>query len=66
VTPEAIRIGRCSVRTVRQNLDFTAAYNVVGIALAFLGILPPVWAAAAQSLPDGAIMLNSARLMRRA
>jgi Cu+-exporting ATPase len=38
---------------------------VVGIALAFLGILPPVWAAAAQSLPDVAIMLNSARLLRR-
>ena len=66
LVPEAIRIGRRSVRTIRQNLGFTAAYNVVGIALAFLGILPPVWAAAAQSLPDGAIMLNSARLMRRA
>ncbi|MDQ2682117.1 MAG: HAD-IC family P-type ATPase, partial [Chloroflexota bacterium] len=65
LVPEAIRIGRRSVRTIRQNLGFTAAYNVVGIALAFLGILPPVWAAAAQSLPDGAIMLNSARLLRR-
>jgi P-type Cu+ transporter len=65
LVPEAIRIGRISVRTIRQNLGFTAAYNVVGIALAFLGILPPVWAAAAQSLPDGAIMLNSARLLRR-
>ena len=66
LVPEAIRIGRISVRTIRQNLAFTAAYNVVGITLAFLGILPPVWAAAAQSLPDGAIMLNSARLLRRA
>ena len=66
LVPESIRIGRRSVRTIRQNLGFTAAYNVVGIALAFLGILPPVWAAAAQSLPDGAIMLNSARLLRRA
>lgn len=65
MVPEAIRIGKRSAITIRQNLGFTAAYNVVGIALAFLGILPPVWAAAAQSLPDGAIMLNSARLLRR-
>jgi len=27
-------------------------------------VLPPVWAAAAQSLPDIAIMANSARLLR--
>ena len=64
MVPEAIRIGRRAARTIRQNLAFTAAYNVAGIALAFLGILPPVWAAAAQSLPDVAIMLNSARLLR--
>jgi Cd2+/Zn2+-exporting ATPase/Cu+-exporting ATPase len=66
MVPEALRIGRRSVGTIRQNLGFTAIYNVVGIGLAFLGILPPVWAAAAQSLPDVAIMLNSSRLMRRA
>jgi Cd2+/Zn2+-exporting ATPase/Cu+-exporting ATPase len=62
--PEAIRIGRRARRTIRQNLGFTAAYNVVGISLAGLGILPPVWAAAAQSLPDVAVMLNSSRLLR--
>ena len=64
MVPEAIRLGRRSAGTIRQNLGFTALYNAVGIALAFLGLLPPVWAAAAQSLPDVAIMLNSARLLR--
>ncbi|MCL4544596.1 MAG: cadmium-translocating P-type ATPase [Chloroflexi bacterium] len=64
LVPEAIRIGRRGVRTIRQNLAFTAFYNVAGLSLAALGILPPVWAAAAQSLPDVAIMLNSARLLR--
>ncbi|MCX6022002.1 MAG: heavy metal translocating P-type ATPase [Chloroflexi bacterium] len=63
MAPEALRVGRRAARTIRQNLGFTAAYNVVGIALAFLGILPPVWAATAQSLPDVAVMLNSARLL---
>jgi Cd2+/Zn2+-exporting ATPase/Cu+-exporting ATPase len=62
LVPEAIHLGRRSARVIRQNLGFTALYNVVGITLAFLGLLPPVWAAAAQSIPDVAIMLNSARL----
>ncbi len=64
MVPEAIRIGRRSVRTIRQNLGFAAAYNVIGITLAAVGVLPPVWAAAAQGLPDVAIMLNSSRLLR--
>lgn len=64
MVPEAIRIGRRAAGTIRQNLAFAALYNVVGISLAFLGLLPPVWAAAAQSLPDMAIMANSARLLR--
>jgi Cu+-exporting ATPase len=38
---------------------------VVGISLAALGILPPILAAAAQSLPDLGIMANSARLLRQ-
>lgn len=66
MVPEAIRVGRRAARTIRQNLGFTALYNLIGISLAFLGLLPPVWAAAAQSLPDVAIMLNSARLLRTA
>jgi Cd2+/Zn2+-exporting ATPase/Cu+-exporting ATPase len=62
--PEAIRIGRRAFRTIRQNLWFTAGYNVVGILLAATGWLPPVLAAAAQALPDVVVMLNSSRLLR--
>jgi Cd2+/Zn2+-exporting ATPase/Cu+-exporting ATPase len=64
MVPEAIRISRRGAHTIRQNLAFTAIYNIIGLALAAVGILPPVWAAAAQSIPDVAIMLNSARLLR--
>jgi len=64
MVPEAIHVGRRATRTVRQNLGFAAVYNIIGVTLAFVGVLPPVWAAAAQSLPDVAIMLNSARLLR--
>jgi Cd2+/Zn2+-exporting ATPase/Cu+-exporting ATPase len=64
LVPEAIEIGRRAFGTIRQNLWFTAAYNAVGVLLAALGWLPPIAAAAAQSLPDVAVMLNSSRLLR--
>jgi P-type Cu+ transporter len=37
----------------------------VGLSLAAFGFLPPVLAAAAQSLPDIGIMANSARLLNQ-
>jgi hypothetical protein len=37
----------------------TAGYNVLGMALAATGWLPPIAAVAAQSLPDVAVMLMS-------
>jgi Cd2+/Zn2+-exporting ATPase/Cu+-exporting ATPase len=63
--PEAIRLGRRAFRTIQQNLWFTAGYNLVGILLAATGWLPPIAAAAAQSLPDVAVMLNASRLARK-
>ncbi|MDE3076162.1 MAG: cation-translocating P-type ATPase, partial [Chloroflexota bacterium] len=45
LVPEAILLGRRAARTIRQNLWFTGAYNIAGIALAAIGLLPPVWAA---------------------
>ena len=62
--PEALRIARRTMGIVKMNLGFTAVYNVVGLALAAFGFLPPVLAAAAQSLPDVGILSNSARLLR--
>ena len=65
MVPEAIGLGRRAFRVIAQNLWFTAGYNAVGILLAATGWLPPVGAAAAQSLPDVVVMLNSMRLLRR-
>jgi Cd2+/Zn2+-exporting ATPase/Cu+-exporting ATPase len=63
--PEAIRVGRRTFRTIQQNIIFGVLYNIAGVTLAALGLLPPVLAAAAQSLPDVAVFLNSSRLLRR-
>jgi Cd2+/Zn2+-exporting ATPase/Cu+-exporting ATPase len=65
LVPEALRIARRTMRIVKMNLAFTTFYNIIGLSLAAFGILPPVLAAAAQSLPDIGIMGNSARLLKQ-
>lgn len=64
LVPEVLAIARRTMRVVRLNIAFTAIYNFFGLSLAALGILPPVLAAAAQSLPDIGILANSSRLLR--
>lgn len=64
LVPDVLKIAKRTMRIVRTNLLFTTVYNVLGISLAAFGYLPPVLAAAAQSLPDIGIMGNSARLLR--
>lgn len=63
--PDIFRIARRTIRVVKLNIAFTAVYNVAGLSLAALGFLPPIFAAAAQSLPDIGILANSSRLLRQ-
>jgi Cd2+/Zn2+-exporting ATPase/Cu+-exporting ATPase len=65
LVPEVLRIARRTMGVVKMNLAFTAVYNLVGLSLAAFGILPPILAAAAQSLPDLGILANSSRLLRQ-
>ncbi|MCS6801213.1 MAG: cation-translocating P-type ATPase [Chloroflexota bacterium] len=65
LVPDLLRIARRTMGVVKTNLAFTGIYNLVGLALAAAGILPLSLAAAAQSLPDVGILLNSARLLRQ-
>ncbi len=65
LVPEAVRIARRTMRVVTVNIGFTALYNLVGLSLAALGFMPPIFAAAAQSLPDLGILANSSRLLRQ-
>lgn len=64
LVPEVFRIAKRTMRVVKTNIGFTAVYNLLGLTLAALGIIPPVLAAAAQSLPDIGILANSSRLLR--
>jgi Cd2+/Zn2+-exporting ATPase/Cu+-exporting ATPase len=65
LVPALFRIARRTMRIVQANLAFTALYNAAGLSLAAAGILSPMLAAAAQSLPDLGILGNSSRLLRQ-
>ncbi|ANF59491.1 ATPase P [Halotalea alkalilenta] len=61
---ESVHIARRTMGVVRTNIGFTALYNLVGLSLAAFGLLPPIYAAALQSIPDIGILANSSRLIR--
>ena len=65
LVPDVLKIAKRTMKIVKTNLAFTTVYNIVGLSLAAIGVLPPVLAAAAQSLPDIGIMGNSARLLKQ-
>jgi P-type Cu+ transporter len=68
--PKALRLARATLHTVRSNLFWAFAYNVVGIPLAAGALsrwglsLSPVFASAAMSLSSVSVLLNSLRLRR--
>ncbi len=62
--PAALALSRATMRVVRQNLFWAFAYNVVAIPLAALGLLNPLWAAAAMALSDVTVIGNALRLRR--
>ena len=65
LVPELFTSANKTMSIIKWNFGFTTAYNLVGLSLAAFGILPPVLAAAAQSLPDVGILLNSSRLLTK-
>lgn len=64
--PLVFRIAKRTMSVVKWNIGFTLIYNLTGLTLAALGILPPILAAAAQSIPDLGILANSSRLLQQA
>jgi heavy metal translocating P-type ATPase len=60
--PEAFELAGRTVRVMRQNLFWAFAYNVLGMGLAAVGILNPIWAAAAMTVSSSLVIGNSLRL----
>ena len=65
LVPQLFAIARRTMRVVKGNIAFTTLYNILGLSLAAFGFLPPILAAAAQSIPDVAILFNSSRLLKK-
>lgn len=59
----AIEVARSAVAVAKQNLIWSAIYNLTALPFAALGFLPPWIAAAGMSVSSTAVILNSMRLL---
>jgi len=60
----AHKIARKTMAVIKQNLAWAFVYNLVGIPLAMLGVLTPLYAAVTMTASSLLVSLNSLRLMR--
>jgi Cu+-exporting ATPase len=62
--PEALGLARAALRTIKQNLFWAFFYNALGVPLAALGFISPVFCAVAMGCSDLIVIGNALRLLR--
>jgi Cu+-exporting ATPase len=62
--PEALGLARATLRTIKQNLFWAFFYNALGVPLAALGFISPVFCAAVMGFSDLIVIGNALRLLR--
>jgi Cu+-exporting ATPase len=60
--PMALGLGKHTYQTIKENLFWAFAYNIVAIPIAAMGLLNPTFAALAMGLSDVVLAINSVRL----
>ena len=60
--PMALGLGKHTYTTIKQNLFWAFAYNIIAIPVAALGLLKPGFAALVMGLSDVVLAINSGRL----
>lgn len=60
--PSALGLGKHTYITIKQNLFWAFAYNIVAIPVAALGFLTPTFGALVMGMSDVVLAINSARL----
>ncbi len=63
--PIALAISKLTLKTIRENLFWAFAYNVVAIPIAAMGYLNPMWGALFMAASDVVVIGNSIRLKYR-
>lgn len=60
--PLALGLGQHTLLTIRQNLGWAFAYNIIAIPVAAFGLLTPVFGALVMGFSDVVLAINSLRL----
>lgn len=63
--PQALAVSSLTVKTIRENLFWAFAYNIVAIPMAAMGYLNPMWGALFMAFSDVVVIGNSIRLKYR-